>query len=322
MSIKLSIFLPQGFAGELAGYTDPVEACEALVRVAQTAEESGYESAWMPDHFHTAPPTQNMTFESWTTLAALARETTRIRLGHLVTGVGYRHPALQAKMASTVDVLTHGRFTLGIGAGWYEPDYRGYGYDFPNASTRLKQLEEAAQVIRAMWTDEEATFHGTHYQIRGAINQPKGIQHPHIPLMIGGGGEKVTLKLVAKYGDACNMLGGPSHMERMYSVLKQHCDAVGRDFESIHRTATTMGVMAETDEEAVAMVADVALAVYPDDVRSYGLIGSPATIRRRLEAYEAAGVQELIVWFNSTDLGVIRQLAETVSLSTSSWQRS
>src|SRR5581483_6320055 len=164
----------------------------------------------------------------------------------MVTGNSYRNPALQAKMASTLDVLSHGRFTFGIGAGWYEPDYRAYGYTYPDGPERLRQLQEAVQVILAMWKEEEATFLGTYYQIRGAINQPKGVQQPHIPMMIAEGGEQVTLKLVARYGDACNVSGDLATLVHKFGVLKQHCKAVGRDYESIHRTALTLCIMGET----------------------------------------------------------------------------
>src|SRR5260221_7465663 len=157
MSLKYSLFLPQGVTKELAGIKDPVEAYETMTRVAQTADESGYESVWVADHFHTAPPSQEMLFECWTTAAALARDTKRVRIGQMVTGNSYRNPALQAKMASTLDVLSHGRYTFGIGAGWYEPDYRAYGYEYPDGPERLRRLREAVQVILAMWTQEEAS---------------------------------------------------------------------------------------------------------------------------------------------------------------------
>src|SRR6266516_64673 len=143
-------------------------------------------------------------------------------------------------MASTVDVLSHGRLNFGIGAGWYEHEYRAYGYDYPDAPARLRHLREAVQVILAMWTQEEAVFEGTYYQVHGAINQPKGVQQPHIPLLIGGSGEQVTLKLVAQYSDACNVTGDLATIERKFGVLKQHCEAVGRDYDSIHRTAETL----------------------------------------------------------------------------------
>ena len=152
---------------------------------------------------------------------AIEPDTRRVRIGQMVTCNGYRHPALLAKMASTVDVLSHGRLDFGIGAGWYEHEYRAYGYDYPDVSERLRALHEAIQVILAMWIQEEASFEGSYYQVRGAINQPKGVQHPHIPLLIGGSGEQVTLKLVAQYADACNITNPDiATLERKLAILK------------------------------------------------------------------------------------------------------
>jgi F420-dependent oxidoreductase-like protein len=315
MSLKYGLFLSSGFAQELAGIKDPVEAYETLTRWAQTADQSGYDSVWIPDHFLTAPPSQEMVFECWTMAAALARDTKRVRIGQMVTGNSYRNPALLAKMASTLDVLSHGRLTFGIGAGWYEPDYRAYGYEFPDGPERLRQLQEAVQVILAMWTQEEATFEGNYYQIRGAINQPKGVQQPHIPLMIAGAGEQVTLKLVARYGDVCNVIADQATLEHKFAVLKQHCKTVGRDYESIHRTALTLCIIGDTDEQARALIPGWAGAVFPGDVGSYGLIGTLETIRQRLAAYEVAGVQELVIHFSdfsdATHLDAVRLFAKT-----------
>jgi F420-dependent oxidoreductase-like protein len=311
MSLKYGLLPPQGAAQELASIKDPVDAYETLSRLAQTAEQLGYASIWVGDHFITAPPSQEMLFECWTLATALARDTRRVRIGLSVTGNNYRNPALQAKMASTLDVLSHGRFTFGIGAGWYETEYRAYGYEFPSAPERLRQLQEAVQVILAMWTQEEATFEGTYYQIRGAINQPKGVQHPHIPMMIGGGGEQMTLKLVAQYGDACNLIGDPATLEHKFAVLKQHCNAVGRDYERIYRTTLTLCIIGETDEQARAQIPDWANAVFPD-AGSSGLVGSVETIRQRLAVYEAVGVQELIIALpDATHLDTVRRFAQS-----------
>jgi len=297
MSLKFGVSLPQGWIMDLASIKDPVEAYEAMTRVAQTADEVGYESVWLVDHFHTIPqPSQEVTFECWTTTAALARDTQRVRIGQMVTCNGYRNPALLAKMASTVDVLSHGRLNFGIGAGWYEHEYRAYGYDYPDAPERLRMLREAVQVIHAMWTQEEATFEGKYYQVRGAINQPKGVQKPHIPLLIGGGGEKVTLKLVAQYGDACNIGGDLATIKHKFAVIKEHCTNLGRDYESIHRTSTTVCSIGTTDEEAKAKLPQIFLSRMGDRLDSM-LIGSLDTIRLRLAELEAAGVQELIISF-------------------------
>jgi F420-dependent oxidoreductase-like protein len=298
---------------DLADIKDPVEAYEAMTHVAQTADECGYESVWLVDHFHTVPqPSQEVTFECWTTTAALARDTKRVRIGQMVTCNGYRNPALLAKMASTVDVLSHGRLNFGIGAGWYEHEYRAYGYEYPDAPDRLRHLREAVQVILAMWTQEEAVFEGTYYQVRGAINQPKGVQKPHIPLLIGGSGEKVTLKLVAQYGDACNVFGDPATLENKFAILRQHCQNVGRNYDSILRTSGAICVIGDTDEEAHAQVPEAVKAQFGSRLGG-GLIGSPETIRKHLAAYEAAGVQEMLLivpTLGAARLETIRRFAQ------------
>lgn len=295
MSLQFGVSLPQGWVMDLVGIKDHIEAYETMTHVAQTADELGYASVWLVDHFHTVPtPTQEVTFESWTSTAALARDTKRVRVGQMVTCNGYRNPALLAKMASTVDVLSHGRLNFGIGAGWYEHEYRAYGYDYPSAPDRLRLLREAVQVILAMWTQEEAVFEGKFYQVRGAINQPKGMQQPHIPLLIAGGGEQVTLKLVAQYGDACNVTGDLATLQNKFAILKQHCQTVGRDYDTIHRTITALCCIGETEEQARAKV-PVGMFNRPSGMGA--LIGTPDTIRQRLADLEAAGVQEIILGF-------------------------
>ena len=310
MTLQFGVLVPQGWTMDLAGIKDPVQAYETMTRVAQTAEEVGFASAWLVDHFHTIPyPSQEVTFECWTTTAALARDTSTIRIGQMVTCNSYRHPALLAKMASTVDVLSHGRLNVGIGAGWSEQEYRAYGYAYPDGPERLRQLREAVQVMLGMWTQEEAYFEGTYYQVRGAINRPKGVQQPHIPLLIGGDGEKVTLKLVAQYADACNVGDDPPTVKQKLAILKQHCATVGRDYESIHRTSTTFCLIADRDELARAQLPTERKARIGNKVTT-ALIGSPETIRQRLVAYEEAGVQELVLRFvDGTNLEALRRFA-------------
>jgi F420-dependent oxidoreductase-like protein len=283
---------------DLVGIPDPVEAYETMTRVAQEAEALGFRSVWLYDHFHTVPvPSQEVTFECWTSTAALARDTTRVRVGQIVTCNSYRNPALLAKMASTVDVLSHGRLDLGIGAGWYEHEYRAYGYPYPETAERLQRLREAVQIILAMWTQEEASFEGNYYQVKGAINQPKGVQQPHIPLLIGGGGEKVTLRLVAQFGDACNVGGDIPTIKHKFAVLKQHCDELGREYNSIRRTTLIDDcAIAETEEAAIAKLTP-AQRNNLERLRQTELIGTPAMIRQRLAEHEEAGVQEIIIRF-------------------------
>lgn len=312
MALKFGLLVPQGWTMDLASIEDPVDAYETMTRVTQTAEAVGFASAWLVDHFHTMPqPTQEVTFECWTSTAALARDTHTIRIGQMVTCNSYRNPALLAKMASTVDVLSHGRLNFGIGAGWDEQEFGAYGYGdaYPDASLRLRQLHEAVSVVLAMWTQEEAHFEGSYYQVRGAINQPRGVQMPHIPLLIGGDGEKVTLKLVARYADACNVGDDPASVKQKLAVLKAHCEAVGRDYGSIARTSSTFCLVADSDEQALAQLPAERRARIADRVNT-ALIGSPETIRRRLAAYEEACVQELLIRFvDSTHLEAICRFA-------------
>ncbi|GHO55275.1 LLM class F420-dependent oxidoreductase [Ktedonobacter robiniae] len=313
MALKVGVIVPQGWRMDLVGIADPVEAYETMTRVAQEAEALGFDSIWLFDHFHTVPtPTQEPTFECWTSTAALARDTKRVRIGQMVSCNSYRNPALLAKMASTVDVLSHGRLDFGIGAGWYEHEYNAYGYPFPDGPTRLRQLRDAVRIIKSMWTDEEAVFEGKFHQVRGAINQPKGAQKPHIPLLIGGGGEKVTLKLVAQYADACNI----GHLDneglaRKFAIIKDHCEEVGRDYNEIRRTVLFNCAIAETDEEALAKSEYYKRNIPSGRLREQALVGTPDAIRKRLVEIEQAGAQELIIFLqDAAQLTSLRLFAQ------------
>lgn len=301
--MKFGIAAPHGLVRELTGIKDPVEAYETMTNVVRAIEDAGFDTVWTSDAFwpddwvgnfqKISRPEQDFLFECWTTTAALARDTSRIRIGQMATNNLFRHPALLAKMASTVDVLSHGRLMVGIGSG--APNFVAqlrayYGEEYPPLPVLTDRLREAVQILLAMWTQEEATFEGKYYQVRGAINQPKGVQKPHIPLLIAGSGEQVTLKLVAQYGDACNLSGDPATIRHKLAVLKQHCEAIGRDYESIHRTVGLVYILADTDEQALAQVPEATR----DFMSKNALIGSPETIRQRIAEYEDAGVQELV----------------------------
>ncbi|WP_199701835.1 LLM class flavin-dependent oxidoreductase [Jiangella rhizosphaerae] len=295
--MEFGIFLPVGFGGELGAFDDPVEAAERVIELTRTAEECGFAAAWLPDHLQTIPPSPAPMFESWSMLTALARDTERIRIGPLVSSNSYRNPALQAKIASTVDVLSRGRLTLGLGAGWYQPDYEAFGYDFADAPTRLRHLRDGVRTIREMW-QHPTTF-------------PRGVQQPHIPLMIAGGGERMTLKIVADYADACNVMVSPADAARKYAILREHCENANRDYDTILRTATTACLIAGTDEEAQAALSPAMGAFYPGDFADYLLYGSVETVRDRIATYEEAGVQQLIVGFHeATDPEAIRRFAK------------
>jgi len=312
LTMKFGLLIPQGWRMDLVDIADPVEAYETMTRVAQEAETQGFDSIWLFDHFHTVPvPTQEVTFECWTSTAALARDTKRVRIGQMVTCNGYRNPALLAKMASTVDVLSHGRLDFGIGAGWYEHEFRAYGYDYPDGPTRLRQLRDAVQTILKMWSEDQAIFEGKYYQVHGAINQPKGAQKPHIPLLIGGGGEQMTLKLVAQYGDACNV----GHLdieglEHKFSIIKKHCSEVGRDYNTIRRTVLFNCAIAETDDAALAKSEPFKRNIPSGRIREQALVGTPDTIRKRLTEIEQAGAQEIILYMpDSAQLESVRLFA-------------
>ncbi len=308
--MKYSIFLPSGFAREFARFADPIEAFTRLVDISVVADDAGFHALYAPDHLTTVQPSFDMVFEAWTMLAALARETVNVRIGHLVTANGYRNPALQAKMASTLDVVSGGRLTFGIGAGWLEKDHAQYGYEFGTGPERARRLREAVQVILALWTERQAGFEGEFYRLRDAVNEPKGVQLPSIPLMIAGNGEKVTLRLVAQYGSACNLVTSPEVAVHKFGVLRRHCDDAGRDYDSISRTATTLCIIQDTDAAARALVPPSSKFVFPDDPGVYGLVGSADTVKRRLAAYEEAGVQELIVYFEDpTSIAQVEEFA-------------
>jgi F420-dependent oxidoreductase-like protein len=313
---KLGVFVPQGWRMDLADVADPVEKFETMSRCAREAEKAGFDAIWLYDHFHTVPTPQLETvFECWTSMAALARDTSTVKLGQMVTCNSYRPPSLLAKMASGVDVMSRGRLILGIGAGWYENEYQAYGYEYPETPERLRMLREALQVIKAMWTQDRADFAGQYYQLRGAINEPKPVQKPHPPIWIGGGGEKVTLKLVAQYGDACNFNADVATVRHKLNVLREHCETVGRDYDSITKTVefyTILGDQSEIDR----VVADTARRARVDEafVRSWHpLAGDAKRIAQIIGDYVEAGIDYFIVNVpNAFEGGVISRFAEEV----------
>ncbi len=224
---------------DLVKIKDPIEKYEAMTKVAQAADRGPWDSLWVYDHFHTVPePTLETTFECWTITSTLARDTKRVRVGQMVGCNGYRNPALYAKIASTVDVASHGRLNAGIGAGWYEHEWRAFGYGFPELRERMGMFREACEIIHKMWTEDYPTFKGKYYSIDRPINEPKGVQKPHPPLWIGGGGERVTLKLLAQFGDACNIDPVPDVVRHKLGVLREHCEAASRNYDDITKSVT------------------------------------------------------------------------------------
>jgi len=209
-----------------------------LATVARTADDAGFEYLAVMDHFFQigviGPPDREM-LEAYTTLGYLAGHTSRARLFTLVTGVTYRHPGVLAKIVTTLDVLSGGRAGLGIGAAWNDEESRGLGIPFPPVAERFERLEETLQICLQMWRGDESPYHGRHYQLERPINSPQALSQPHPPILIGGGGEKKTLRLVAQYAQACNLFPGPD-LARKLDVLRGHCEAVGRDYDEIEKT--------------------------------------------------------------------------------------
>ena len=231
--MKIGAIVPQGWTGEYDGW-DTRDAWRRTVEVAQQADRLGFESIWLYDHFQTIPrPTDEITFESFTSLAALAALTSRVRLGHVVICTSFRNPALTAKMISTMDALSGGRMDLGIGAGWKRDEWLAYGYGFPETKVRLEILADHLEVITAMLAGDRhdhATWHGTHASVRNAINVPKPIQRPRVPIMVGGNGPNVTWRLAARYADELNLDGpAPDEVRDMLPVIRQRCEEIGRD---------------------------------------------------------------------------------------------
>jgi F420-dependent oxidoreductase-like protein len=231
--MKLGVIVPQGWVGDYDGW-DPLDAWRRTTQVAQQAERLGFESIWLFDHFHTVPrPTDEITFESFTSLSALAALTSRVRLGHSVICTAFRNPALTAKMISTMDTISGGRMELGIGAGWKEDEWRAYGYGFPETKERLARLGDDLGVIAAMLEGDKhqhATFIGTYSSVRDARNVPKPIQRPRVPIMVGGNGPNVTWRLAAKYADELNLDGmTPAELREALPVIRARCEEIGRD---------------------------------------------------------------------------------------------
>ncbi|HEX2403599.1 MAG TPA: LLM class F420-dependent oxidoreductase, partial [Acidimicrobiia bacterium] len=235
--MRFGAFVPQGWRLDLTGI-DREDHWGTMTRVARRIEETGFESLWVYDHFHTVPaPTQEVTYEAWTLMASLAAVTSTVRLGQMCTCNTYRPPSYLAKVAASIDVISGGRLEMGIGAGWYEHEWRAYGYGFPPPRERLRMLDEGVQIMRQAWTKGVASLDGTHYQVDGAIVRPLPLQEGGIPLWIAGGGEKVTLKIAAKYARYTNFDGSPEGFTHKSDLLREHCATLGTDFDAIVRSA-------------------------------------------------------------------------------------
>jgi F420-dependent oxidoreductase-like protein len=293
------------FGAEPAGIFDAVKA------KAQWAENHGFTWFSVMDHLiqiaNVGAPDEPF-MEGWTILTALAAATERIRLATLVSSVHFRNPTHLAKIAAGVDQISRGRLTFGIGAGWFEAEYRQYGWEFPpRPAVRIRQLEEAVRLIVALWTEKRTTFEGKYFQAQDAILEPKPVQKPHPPIMIGGGGEQLTLRAVARLASACNVGGTPDMVRHKFDVLRRHCEAQRRNYDEIERTSVISFVLAR--DEAALAAKRRKLAV-PEQF--YGFAGTVAQVTDLVGRYRDAGVQLLISSTYKNDVETLELLAADV----------
>lgn len=321
--MRFGAFVPQGWRLDLVGI-EIEEHWPLITRVAGTIENLGYESLWVYDHFHTLQePTQEVTYEAWTVMAALAPVTSTVRLGQMCTCNTYRLPSYLAKVASTIDVISGGRVEMGIGAGWYEHEHDAYGYPFLPPGGRLGMLREGVEIMKAMWTEEEVSYEGKYYTLKGAICQPKPIQQPHIPLWIAGGGEKVTLRIAAKHASYSNFGVTLENFVHKSEILAGHCAEVGTNYDQIVRSANFNVLCAETEaqvEEKKAWLKDTISPYISEEkaerfTRMFDTMsGTPEQIIERLKDWDKAGMAYAIVNFADVayDDSSLRLFAEKV----------
>jgi F420-dependent oxidoreductase-like protein len=261
---------------------------DRVVENAKAAEAAGFDLVTVMDHFYQirgiGPETEPM-LEAWTTLAGLAAQTTRVRLSTLVTGVTYRNPALLAKTATTLDIISKGRAILGIGAAWNEDEHVGHGFEFPPIGERMDRLDEALTIIKLMFTEERPSFQGKHYRIENALNRPRPIQPGGPKILVGGGGEKRTLRILARHGDIGHWFFGPvEDLKRKKEIFERHCEAEGRDPSTVLLTVGVGVVLVENERDAKAVLDRI-----PAERRATLFTATPSQAAERLSAYVDAG---------------------------------
>lgn len=287
------------------------EIWEETKKAALWAEANGFDSFWLMDHFIQLPmvgAADEPFLEGWTSIAALATVTNTIRLGTLVTGAPYRNPALLAKMAASIDIISQGRLFFGYGAGWFQTEFDQYGYEFVEPPyKRIKAMREALIIIKAMWTEERASFEGETYTIREAICEPKPVQQPHPPILIGGSGEKYTLRYLAELGNACNLFGGHEVVKHKLDVLREHCQDLGRDYDEILKTKYEVYFLRETVAEVEAMPWTAQV-----NEGGFGLAGTPEQAIQRINQFADIGIDYIILSVPQNDEETKQLLIEKV----------
>jgi alkanesulfonate monooxygenase SsuD/methylene tetrahydromethanopterin reductase-like flavin-dependent oxidoreductase (luciferase family) len=329
------VFVPQGWKMELASIDDPQDKWAKAVEIARLADELAYDSIWVYDHFHNVPvPAHEAMFECWTTIAALSQVTSRVRLGQMVGCALYRNPALLAKITSNIDVMSGGRLDWGIGAGWYEHEYKAYGYGdefwrgrasdgaeagttpdgrLPAAKDRIAMLRETVEIVKLCWSEPDADYTGRFFEVHGAQCDPKPVQQPHPPIWIGGGGEQLTLRVVARYADRSNFGGKPHEWKHKAEVLKGHCAAVGRDYDELTKTWSPEVFIREDEQEILDGGSRSFWGEPFDSWREGNLVGTPEQVCEKLRAYQALGLGGVVAWPSDfPDTQTVRLFAEQV----------
>ncbi|MCE0486454.1 LLM class F420-dependent oxidoreductase [Ornithinimicrobium sediminis] len=316
--MRFGIFVPQGWRMDLVGI-DPQDQWGVIADLARRADDhDAWESIWVYDHFHTVPePSEHATHEAWSLMSALAVVTFRARLGQMCTCMSYREPTYLAKVAATVDAISAGRLDMGIGAGWYEHEWRAYGYGFPSAGERLARLREGVEIFRQMWTTGSATLDGEHYQVDGALCHPQPLQGTShagsarngIPLWVAGGGERKTLRIAAEYADYTNFDGSLEGFRHKSQVLAGHCADIGRDMDEIVRSANYNVVIGSTEaevEDRLAMIRGKVLEAGLSDakadevvagLRAGPAVGTPEQVVETLRELQDAGMTYAVTYF-------------------------
>jgi F420-dependent oxidoreductase-like protein len=301
--------------------TEPADLLDRLSEIAQTAERSGFDSIYVMDHLHqiaSVGPEDLWMLEGNTALAAMAARTMTAQLGLMVGGVTYRNPALMAKITTTIDVLSRGRAILGIGAAWNEGEHVAYGYDFPPLSERFERLEDALNICRLMFTEERPTYTGKHHSIQQPYNNPRPIRGD-IPILVGGSGERKTLRMVAQYADGCNIFGDVERVRHLLGVLERHCEDVGRDPAEITKTKLGTLVLAETHEAAQAKLEPIRRRIPEERFAGTVLAGDRDEVGEQVAAFLDAGLDGIIV--NMPDVHDLEAVALAGEVMTAATRR-
>ncbi len=314
MATTFGVFIPQGWKMELSSIEDPQTKWAKAVEVATLAEDLGFDSLWVYDHFHNVPrPAHEAMFEAWTTVAAISQRTSRIRLGQMVGCAPYRNPGLLAKITSNIDVMSGGRLIWGIGAGWYKHEFDGYGYPFLSNADRIRVLRETVEIVKSMWSEPDTTYEGRFFTLQGAQCDPKPVQQPHPPILIGGGGEQLTLRVVARYADESNFGGKPHEFQHKCEVLQRHCKDVGRDYDEIRKTISSEIFIRETEKEIEDGGSRSFWGEPMESWQAGNLVGTPEQVAEKIQTYRDLGADGFYPWCSDyPDTETMRLFAEMV----------